>query len=457
MLRQDMPWQEPAELARKLHRQPGFVWLDSADAGLHQGRYSYIAINPVSRFQWGGRDSVAEFTAAFRNWRNQFQTDVISGGAPFQGGVIGYASYEAAGIWVRDFRSRHASSCDVSLEFSAYDTVLAFDHQAQSLSVYAAGLTGRGYRPDPQLARQNITQLVASISDSDGPYGVCEDEGTDWSIFPEQAGYTERVSATREAILDGEIYQANIAALWTRRSRSAEHAFREYLDLRNKTQAGFSAFGAFSNRTIACLSPERLVTMTSDGAVRAEPIKGTARRSSDPYQDQKAAETLAASEKDRAENIMIVDLLRNDLSRVCQPESIRVSRLCSVEPLPNLFHLVSTIEGKLSPDKDAVDLLGAVFPGGSITGAPKLRATEIIDQLEPAARGAFCGSFGYISHDGACDFNIMIRTIDHLPEEDRYWSGAGITLLSDAAAEWDEVRLKAERIIGAARTAADEA
>lgn len=457
MLRQDLPWREPAELARKLHRQPGFVWLDSANAALHQGRYSYIAINPVSRFQWGCGDSAADFAGAFRTWRNRFQSDVISGGAPFQGGVMGYVSYEAASIWMRDFHSRHASRCDVFLEFSAYDTVLAFDHQAQSLSVYSAGLSGRGGQPDPLLARQNITQLVASISENDAAYGICEGEEADWWIFPQQADYTESVSATREAILDGEIYQANIATLWTRPSRSAEHAFNDYLGLRDKTQAGFSAFGAFSNRTIACLSPERLVTMTSDGAVRAEPIKGTVRRSSDPEEDQKAAEALSASDKDRAENIMIVDLLRNDLSRVCQPESIRVSRLCSVETLPNLFHLVSTIEGKLSPDKDAVDLLGAVFPGGSITGAPKLRAMEIIDQLEPAARGAFCGSFGYIGHDGACDFNIMIRTIDHLPEEDRYWSGAGITLLSDAAAEWDEVRLKAERVIGAARTAVDEA
>ncbi|MCA8891306.1 MAG: anthranilate synthase component I family protein [Hyphomonas sp.] len=457
MLRQDLPWREPAELARKLHRQPGFVWLDSADAAFHQGRYSYIAINPVSRFQWGCRDSAADFAGAFRAWRNRFQTDVISGGAPFQGGVIGYVSYEAARIWMRDFHSRHASSCDVFLEFSAYDTVLAFDHQGQSLSVYSAGLSGRGCQPDPLLARQNITQLVASISENDAPYGICEGEEADWSISPQQADYTESVSATRDAILDGEIYQANIATLWTRPSRSAEHAFNDYLGLRDKTQAGFSAFGAFSNRTIACLSPERLVAMTSEGAVRAEPIKGTARRSSDPDEDQKAADALSASDKDRAENIMIVDLLRNDLSRVCQPESVHVSRLCRVEPLPNLFHLVSTIEGKLSSDKDVVDLLGAVFPGGSITGAPKLRAMEIIDQLEPAARGAFCGAFGYIGHDGACDFNIMIRTIDHMPEGDRYWSGAGITLLSDAAAEWDEVRLKAERILGAARAGVSEA
>ncbi len=381
----------------------------------------------------------------------------MPGGAPFQGGVIGYISYEAAGIWVRDFHSQHASSSADSLEFSAYDTVLAFDHQAQSLTAYAVGITEAACRADAALARQRINRLIACVVEEGGPYKVLTGENPGWSILLEQAGYAERVSATREAILDGEIYQANIAALWTRSPRSGEASFSNYLDLREKTQAGFSAFGTFSNRTIACLSPERLVTMTSDGAVRAEPIKGTARRSSAPDKDHKAAEALAESEKDRAENIMIVDLLRNDLSRVCQPESICVSRLCGIEPLPNLFHLVSTIEGKLSPEKDAVDLLGAVFPGGSVTGAPKLRAMEIIDELEPAARGAFCGAFGYIGHDGACDFNIMIRTIDHLPEEDRYWSGAGITLLSDAAAEWDEVRLKAERIIGAARTAVDEA
>ena len=144
---------------------------------------------------------------------------------------------------------------------------------------------------------------------------------------------------------------------------------------------------------------------------------------------------------------MIVDLLRNDLSKVCTPPSVSVSSLCRLETFANLHHLVSTVEGQLAPGQTAVDLLAAVFPGGSITGAPKLRAMEIIDEQEPGARGVFCGSMGWIGYDGAMDFSILIRTLELLPDETRLWAGAGITLLSDPEAEHDEICLKAERIM----------
>jgi para-aminobenzoate synthetase component 1 len=443
----ELPWQEPAVLALKLHREPGFVWLDSAGSTGGKNRYSYIASNPVSRFRRQTAESSAEFDRGFRDWQSQFTTRMIADGAPFQGGAIGYVTYDAAEIWVSDFSSRHSGDAGDILEFAFYDTVLAFDHQQQSLTVYSAGLNGPDSLPDEALARQRISSLAEICTRENASRTRPAGEGAVWTRASPQAPYTDLVSAVREAILDGEIYQANIASLWTRPPQSYDEAFFTYLVNRNQTRAAFSAFGAFTSRTLASLSPERLVTMNSERDVRTEPIKGTARRSANPEQDQQIAKALAASEKDRAENIMIVDLLRNDLSRVCRPESVIVSGLCDVEQLPNLFHLVSSIEGKLKPSLDAIDLLGAVFPGGSVTGAPKLRAMEIIDELEPSARGAFCGSFGYIGHDGTCDFNIMIRTVDHVPGGDRYWSGAGITLLSDTHAEWEEVQLKAERII----------
>ena len=389
MLRQELPWREPAEAARCLYRQPGFVWLDSADAHIGGGRYSYMASNPISRFRWGAEGVAEDFATKFRAWQKQYQSNMLVDGAPFQGGAIGYVSYEAADIWMSEFRSRHRVSCIDALEFGLYDTVLAFDHHAQSLTVYSARLAGPDCAADERLAEQRINDLKQVLSEGREPLGQHSDAGGLWSLAPAQAPYVDRVAATREAILDGEIYQANIAGLWDRSPYSYEDAFFSYLALRERTQAAFSAFGAFTHRGISCLSPERLVAMTSQGAVRAEPIKGTVARSSDPQEDLRLSEALAASEKDRAENIMIVDLLRNDLSKVCQPESVVVSRLCDVESLPNLFHLVSTIEGRLVPGHDAVDLLEAVFPGGSVTGAPKLRAMEVIDDLEPAARGAF--------------------------------------------------------------------
>lgn len=254
------------------------------------------------------------------------------------------------------------------------------------------------------------------------------------------------VERTQEYILDGDIYQANIAQNWISEKLGANDAFTNYLEMRKRTPAPFAAFGHFGGRILASASPERLISVSADRRVVAEPIKGTVRRASDPKVDANIQAELLASEKDRAENIMITDLLRNDLSVVCAPDSVKVTSLCRLETFSNLHHLVSTIEGDLAEDKDGVDLFSAVFPGGSITGAPKLRAMEIIDELEQRPRGAYCGAVGYVGFDGAMDFNILIRTIDHLPEESVLLAGGGITLMSDPQGELAESELKAERI-----------
>ncbi|WP_321489558.1 anthranilate synthase component I family protein [uncultured Hyphomonas sp.] len=447
MEHQDLPWKDPAEIAGILHRLPGFVWLDSAGGGHVSGRYSYMAATPISGFCWPQADANAGFEAQFRAWMDGFQARTVEGGSPFQGGVIGYLSYDAASIWIRDFQSRHPPSLTETVAFALYDTVLAFDHLNRTLSIYSAGLSIAGVPPDRRLARERIATLTEMLNAAPPTEPETSPCGDDWAPAPHQTDYAELVARVQNAIRDGEVYQANIASLWTHPLGESNTSFRDYLRLRAQTEAPFSAFGAFGARTLSSLSPERLVTMDRDGRVRAEPIKGTARRATDPEQDREIADTLAGSEKDRAENIMIVDLMRNDLSRVCLPESVTVADLCRVETLPNLHHLVSSVDGQMEPGRDAIDLLAAVFPGGSVTGAPKSRAMEIIDEFEPAARGAFCGALGYIGFDGACDFNIMIRTIEYLPSGARYWSGAGLTLLSEPAAEWAEVQLKAERIL----------
>lgn len=447
MEHQDLRWREPAEIAGILHQMPGFVWLDSAGGGQVSGRYSYMAAAPVSDFRWPQADGNSGFEAAFRAWKDSFRSTVLDKGAPFQGGAIGYISYDAANIWVPDFQSRHPPSLADTVAFALYDTVLAFDHLNRTLSVYASGLSAPGVPPDNDLARKRIAALEQTLGTAPLTESRSGERGDDWSPAPNQTDYAGLVRQVQTAIRDGEVYQANIASLWTRPPEASGNPFRDYLRLRTQTEAPFSAFGTFGARTLLSLSPERLVKMDPEGHVRAEPIKGTARRATDPQQDRKIAEALARSKKDRAENIMIVDLMRNDLSRVCLPESVTVADLCRVETLPNLHHLVSAVDGRLEPGRDAIDLLAAVFPGGSVTGAPKSRAMEIIDDLEPAARGAFCGALGYIGFDGACDFNIMIRTIELLPSGARYWSGAGLTLLSEPAAEWAEVQLKAERIL----------
>ncbi len=428
---------EPVEAAMKLYREPGFVWLDSASSAHASARYSYLGVRPVSRFRWDIHQDTSGFEAAFRTWLQSFTIQTLASEAPFQGGAMGYLSYEAAGLWIDRFASRHQPASETIAEFGYYDTIIAFDHETGEASLFSAQLDGE--------TGKHVLDLLA------GDISITEDTRPGWHPSSGQMPYSELVRAAQDEILDGEIYQANLARLWVSEPASISSAFADFLRVKRETHAPCAAFGTFAARTISCFSPERLVSMSADGRVRAEPIKGTGRRSSDPAEDAALADALTRSEKDRAENIMIVDLLRNDLSRVCEPHSVMVRRLCGIESLPNLHHLVSTIEGDLRAGSDAVDLLGAVFPGGSITGCPKLRAMEIIDRLEPASRGAFCGSLGYIGHDGACDFNIMIRTIDHLPSGSRYWSGAGITLLSDPAAETDEIDLKAERILAPVR------
>ncbi|ODN70842.1 Aminodeoxychorismate synthase component 1 [Methylobrevis pamukkalensis] len=199
---------------------------------------------------------------------------------------------------------------------------------------------------------------------------------------------------------------------------------------------------------VASASPERFLQVY-DGRVETRPIKGTARRVADPAEDARIAEALLASEKDRAENVMIVDLLRNDLSRVCQPHTVHVPALCGLESYAGLHHIVSVVSGILEEGADIADLLRASFPGGSITGAPKIRAMEIITEIEGRGRGVYCGSIGYFSFDGSADTNIAIRTVTFRNGEATFNVGGGITALSEPPAEFDETLTKGARIFAA--------
>lgn len=433
---------DPVAAAVALRGEDGFLWFDSAAPGHPGAQYSYICVWPVERLRL---EASAAAGGQLRQWRGRCRAERLAGGAPFQGGAAGYLSYDFAPAFMGRFQARHRPVAAPALAFGLYDTVIAFDHVGQTAMIYSAGLLAGDTAPDETLAQEKISRLKAKLAEVAPP--SLPSEALSWRAQSSAADYKTSVSRIRDYIRDGDIYQANLAALWTAPPLSRDAAFAQYLSGRARSPAPFSAFGVFEGRMIASFSPERLISADGEGHVKAEPIKGTIRRQADETEDQAARAALRASEKDRAENVMIVDLLRNDLSRVCTSESVSVSSLCRLESFTNLHHLVSTVEGELAPGQDAVALLEAVFPGGSITGAPKLRAMEIIDELEPAARGVFCGSIGWIGHDGAMDFSILIRTLECLPEVTRLWAGAGITLLSDPEAEYDEIRLKAERIM----------
>ena len=274
-----------------------------------------------------------------------------------------------------------------------------------------------------------------------------------WRSEISKASYLKTVHEIKDFIRAGDIYQTNFAQAFTADLPRHTDPFDVYLSIRRSNPAPFSAYGAFGERSIASTSPERLIAVNAQGLAEARPIKGTIARSDSPVEDEQFGGRLLKSEKDRAENIMIVDLLRNDMSRVCKPHSVKVQDLCVLESYAGLHQLTSSVQGQVEDGKDAFDLLSAVFPGGSITGVPKRRAMEIIRQLEQRPRRAFCGSFGYFGFDGAADFNIMIRTIQFQGDRARLDVGSGITSLSNPDEEYSETLLKAQKILDGTREA----
>jgi para-aminobenzoate synthetase component I len=260
--------------------------------------------------------------------------------------------------------------------------------------------------------------------------------------------YERAVQRTVDYILAGDIFQANITQSLKAPLPQSFDIFAFYKSLRARNPATFQALLDYDQLKVMSSSPERLVSFDGTTA-EARPIKGTRRRDADDAKDASQIAELLSSPKDRAENVMIVDLLRNDLSRVSKPGTVKVPMLCGLETYANVHHLVSVVTGNMRQGRDQVDLLRAVFPGGSITGAPKIRAMEIIDELELAPRGVYCGAIGYLGYNGHADFNIAIRTVQISDGVIRVQGGSGITARSEPAAEYDESMLKVKRIMEA--------
>ncbi|MXY44292.1 MAG: aminodeoxychorismate synthase component I, partial [Dehalococcoidia bacterium] len=252
--------------------------------------------------------------------------------------------------------------------------------------------------------------------------------------------YVEAVKRVKRYIAAGDIYQANISQRFE--ANVDTDAWTLYQSLRNTAPAPFGAYLGFPESSVLSASPEQFLRVEND-FVETRPMKGTRPRGANNEDDIRLGRELAASEKDRAENIMIVDLLRNDLGRVCQPGTIRVPELFTVEKYPNVHQLVSSVTGRLRPEHDAIDLLKACFPGGSVTGAPKIRAMEIIDEIEPVQRGVYCGAIGYIGFDGSMQLSIPIRTMVAKGQRVYLQVGGGIVADSDPDAEYQETLDKA--------------
>jgi para-aminobenzoate synthetase component 1 len=351
---------------------------------------------------------------------------------PFQGGAAGFFGYDLAyGIEkIPPVTSGGAPDMAIGL----YDQVIAFDHHLNKgwLVIRAES---------EAIASEKYAQFLRLIQKQVVPtYSPFQPE---WEASFTRSEYEQAVARVIEYICAGDIFQANLSQRFSAQLPPNFDSFAHYLALRRMNAAPFAAYMNFGATKIASASPERFLSVDDNGHVETKPIKGTRPRGASAREDEKLRRELAASVKDRAENIMIVDLLRNDLSKVCQDFSVEVPALCALESFATVHHLVSTVTGSLRSGQTAVDLLRACFPGGSITGAPKVRAMEIIAELEGAARGPYCGAMGYIGFDGVMDANICIRTLVYEGDKVSFNVGGGITADSDPAGEYQETIDKA--------------
>ncbi|MGL1956709.1 MAG: aminodeoxychorismate synthase component I [Colwellia sp.] len=362
---------------------------------------------------------------------------------PFLGGALGYFSYD---LGRRFERLPNKATQDISLPemvVGIYNQAIIYDNKSQQYWLVCP--------EEKRIAIEHwfIQQLQISTElNSEVNVRNKNQENftltTPWQANMDKASYIEKFTKVRQYLLSGDCYQINLAQRFTAQYQGDE--FQAYLALRQANQAPFSAFIRLHDSAVLSVSPERFLQL-QQGKVQSKPIKGTLPRSDDEIQDKKNAETLKKSIKDRAENVMIVDLLRNDISKVCQPGSVIVPKLFDIESFPAVHHLVSTVEGTLSAKYQGTDLLRGAFPGGSITGAPKIRAMEIIEELEPHKRSVYCGSIGYISACGTMDTSITIRTLLCEKKKIYCWAGGGLVVDSTAINEYQETFDKVKCIL----------
>jgi para-aminobenzoate synthetase component I len=430
--------------------------LDSALLSPQRGRYAFIAPEPFrvltskdGAIALDGERGTGNPFDVLRRELARHALQPVAGLPPFQGGAVGYFGYELAQHLERVplARSDDRRFPDLSLGF--HDAVVAFDHRERRAWIVSSGLP----EADPAKRRERAMERLDAISARLATASLLPRPGAPpaspaiVSNFT-RGDYEAAVRRVVDYILAGDIFQANLSQRFTAPLPAGMTPFDLYRRLRGLNPAPFAAFLKLDDLVVASASPERFIQLR-DGLVETCPIKGTRPRGATPAEDRVLADELLASEKDRAENVMIVDLLRNDLSRVCRDGSVEVPRLCALESFATVHHLVSTITGALRPGMTAVDLLAAGFPGGSITGAPKIRAMEIIAELEPTRRGPYCGGIGYLGFDGSMDTSIVIRTYAVKDGVVTFQAGGGIVADSDPAAEYEETLDKARALIAA--------
>ncbi|MDC0010614.1 aminodeoxychorismate synthase component I [Porticoccaceae bacterium] len=435
---QALPYQASSEtLFAALRDLPDAVWLDSGTPHSIQGRFDIISACPdgivetrgaISTIvdQHGSRTSEQDPFALAEQLLEPLVDKTLSTDYPFVGGLIGYFSYDLGRRTIDIPATAKQITQLPDMRIGRFLWALVVDHQEQRSELVF----------HPQCSDQLRELISIRLRD------LTSAESTDKFILKQKFAatlsepqYKEAIRAVKRYIVSGDCYQTNFTQHFS--AQFSGDLWPAYLALRQAVGSPYSAFWQWRDQALLCVSPERFISI-KDRQAETKPIKGTIKRGCDPEQDLQHAEQLMASTKDRAENLMIVDLLRNDLSRNSEPGSIRVPKLFELESFANVHHLVSTVTGVLAENSTPLDMLRDSFPGGSITGAPKKRAMEIIEQLEPVRRSVYCGSIGYISANQNMDSNIAIRTLIADGDTLHCWGGGGIVADSEESQEYQE-------------------
>lgn len=457
------PAPDVMDVTRALSSLPRLLVLDSALQRDRMGRYSFVMADPLQAWQHlaarFGEDPFTEMERALGPWR----CESLPGLPPFQGGVAGLMGYELGGCFERIRAARHDEFQLPVLAAGLYDRVIVWDHATGRAWIVSQGWpeVDRVRRLDRAAHRiREVRELLARPIDVAPRVGAGDANCRLPAIasqFPiagvpgltstfTRDDYLRAIERVIDYIHAGDIFQANLSHRLLYPARVAPSALFERL--RRVNPAPFAGLMQWDDWAVVSASPERFLRVENN-EVETRPIKGTRRRKRGPEADLFTRDELRESEKDQSENVMIVDLLRNDLSRVCEAGSIRVPQLCHVETYETVQHLVSEVRGRLRPDQTLWDLFRAAWPGGSITGAPKVRAMEIIAELEPTVRGAYCGSLFYAGANGQADSNLLIRTFVQRSGWLQCGVGGGIVADSNPEAEYEETLVKAAGMVRA--------
>jgi para-aminobenzoate synthetase component I len=455
---QEIPYIDPLLVYNQFAGDKWALFLDSSDAHLHAShtnRYSYIAIDPFHKIICKNKiltidGSSSDCNHPFEMLNKELKKYSIQADKslpPFQGGCAGFLAYDLC-HYLEEIpypKLDDMNFDDMALGF--YDLVISFDNLNKKAWLISSGLPEE--KPELQFIRaiqraEYILQKFSLIDYSnnfDKPISDCQQIISNFS----KAEYLSAVEKIISCIRAGDIFETNLTQRFSTTLPAELTSFELYKKLRKLSPAPFSAYFNLGETVIASASPERFILLNK-GIVETRPIKGTRRRGQTPEEDTLLATELVESIKDNAENIMIVDLMRNDLSKICEINSIKVPQLCGLETYANVHHLVSVVTGKLKNGLNGIDILKACFPGGSITGAPKIKSMEIIAQTEPTRRGPYCGSIGYVGFDGCMDTSIVIRTYLIKDSKVTFQTGGAIVLDSCPEAEYEETLNKASAL-----------